>query len=368
MVCAILSALDVTLVKTLKDVADHLGLSQTTVSRALNGFPEVSEATRVRVMDAAGQLGYRPSARARSLATGRTMTIAHVLTFSKHHEMMNPIYGDFLAGASEAYQDAGYHIHLAVVADGNQEETFRNLAAERSVDGVLLQAPLTGDARIPLLQEIGLPFVVHGRASIDDDTSYSWVDVNNMRAFERATQRLLELGHERIGLVNGLESMDFARRRREGMLVALDAAGVAPCPEFYSSADMTEAAGYNAASAALTHEYPPTAFLASSFIAALGIRRAVVEAGLTLGDDVSLITFDDDLSYLKNGGATPILTAMRSSVRDAGRMAAGTLIDQIRTPGSAPAYRLLEADFIEGPSTGQVKQRSDHATSAIASC
>ncbi|MEL7026435.1 MAG: LacI family DNA-binding transcriptional regulator, partial [Pseudomonadota bacterium] len=131
--------------KTLKDVATELGLSQTTVSRALNGFPEVSEATRLRVLETAERLNYRASARARSLATGRTMTIAHVLTFSDKHEMMNPIYGDFIAGASEAYQQAGYHIHLAVVEDSNQEQTFRNLAAERSVDGILLQAPLYED-------------------------------------------------------------------------------------------------------------------------------------------------------------------------------------------------------------------------------
>lgn len=338
--------------KTLKDLATELGLSQTTVSRALNGFPEVNEATRLRVHEAAERLNYRPSARARSLATGQTMTIAHVLTFSKHHEMMNPVYGDFIAGASEAYREAGYHIHLAVVADEDQEQAFRNLAAERSVDGVLLQAPLTGDVRIPLLQEVGLPFVVHGRASINGDRDYSWVDVNNTRAFERATEALLDLGHRRIGLINGLESMDFARRRKEGMLGALAARGVPPCPDLYTSNDMTESIGHEETSRMLALPDPPTAVLASSFIAAMGVRRAVVEAGLTLGRDVSLVTFDDDLSYLKNGSTQPIFTATRSSVRDAGRIAAALLLDQIRTNNNRPVHRLLEVDFIEGPSTG----------------
>ena len=346
--------------KTLKDVATELGLSQTTVSRALNGFPEVNEATRRRVMEAAERLNYRPSARARSLATGRTMTIAHVLTFSKHHEMMNPVYGDFIAGASEAYQAAGYHIHLAVVADSNQETAFRNLAAERSVDGVLLQAPLTKDARIPLLQEIGLPFVVHGRASFDEDEDYSWVDVNNKRAFEQAAEKLLNLGHRRIALVNGLESMDFARRRKEGLLAALSARGIEPAFDCYSSDDMTESAGHEAASRMLASSNPPTAFLASSFIAALGVRRAIVEAGLTLGRDVSLITHDDDLSYLKNGGENPIFTAMQSSVREAGRIAAGILLDQISSGDSKPVSRLLEAEFVDGPSTGVMIEDGGH--------
>lgn len=287
------------------------------------------------------------------------MTIAHVLTFSKHHEMMNPVYGDFIAGASEAYQEAGYHIHLAVVADCDQEQAFRNLAAERSVDGVLLQAPLTGDFRIPLLQEIGMPFVVHGRASINDDKDYSWVDVNNKRAFEQATGGLLDLGHRRIGLINGLESMDFARRRKDGMLAALAARGVDPTPEFYTSNDMTESIGHEETTRMLAMPNPPTAFLASSFIAAMGVRRAIVEAGLTLGRDVSLVTHDDDLSYLKNGGTHPIFTATRSSVRDAGRIAAQILLSQISSGDDCPVNRLLEVDYIKGPSTGPCPTSAD---------
>lgn len=339
-----------TLAKTLKDLAADLGLSQTTVSRALNGFPEVSEATRRRVAEAAERLNYRPSARARSLATGRTMTIAHVLTFSDRHEMMNPIHGDFIAGASERYQAAGYTINLSVVADGEQERVFRDLAASRSVDGVLLQAPLTRDPRIPLLLEIGLPFVVHGRASWEDDEHYSWVDVNNRQAFRTATEELLALGHRRIALVNGFRTMDFARRRRSGVEAALAEAGLSLGAEYVSEAEMTESHGYAAARRMLALPAPPTAFLSASIIAAFGIRRAVFDAGLTLGGDVSIITYDDDLSYLRNGGSTPVFAALRSSVRSAGRIAAEILLSQIAEGTGTPQHRLLEAELVRGPS------------------
>ncbi|MDJ1007090.1 MAG: substrate-binding domain-containing protein [Paracoccaceae bacterium] len=343
--------------KTLKDLAAELGLSQTTVSRALNGFPEVSEATRRRVEKAAERLNYRPSARARSLATGRTMAIAHILTFSDRHEMMNPVYGDFIAGASEAYQAAGYHIHLALVADVDQERVFRDLAAERSVDGVLLQAPLTGDPRIGLLDKVGLPFVVHGRASLGDDAGYSWVDVNNRKSFRAAARHLIDLGHERIALINGFETMDFARRRRDGYEAALAEAGIGTDPALMARGEMTEGNGYKEARRMLALPVPPTAILASSFIPALGVRRAVADAGLTLGRDVSLIIHDDDLSYLKNGGAAPIFTAMRSSVRAAGQIAADLLLRQISRQAPSPAHHLLEAEFIDGPSTGPCLQR-----------
>lgn len=337
--------------KTLKDLAGELGLSQTTVSRALNGFPEVNEETRRRVLEAAERLNYRPSARARSLATGQTMTIAHVLTFSDRHEMMNPVYGDFIFGASETYREAGYHIHLAVVADGDQEQVYRNLAAERLVDGVLVQAPMTGDPRIALLSEIGLPFVVHGRASLGDDEGYAWVDVNNRKSFAAATCRLIALGHRRIALVNGPEALDFARRRRDGYEAALAEAGLPPRAGYVVHGEMTESRGYEATRAMLALSEPPTAILTSSILLALGVGRAAAEAGLRLGQDLSLITHDDDLSYLRNGTGTPMFAATRSSVRAAGRIAAELLIEQI-AGGAAPAHRLLEAEQIDGPSAG----------------
>ena len=100
----------------LKELAKALSLSPTTVSRALNGYPEVSEATRQRVMAAAEKMNYRPSARARSLALGRTMSIAHIIPLSTRHEMVNPIFTDFIAGASEVYHAAGYSMVLSLAS------------------------------------------------------------------------------------------------------------------------------------------------------------------------------------------------------------------------------------------------------------
>ena len=140
---------------------------------------------------------------------------------------------------------------------------------------------------------------------------------------------------------------------------ALAARGVDPTPEFYTSNDMTESIGHEETTRMLAMPNPPTAFLASSFIAAMGVRRAIVEAGLTLGQDVSLVTHDDDLSYLKNGGTQPIFTATRSSVRDAGRIAAQILLNQIGSGDDCPVNKLLEVDYINGPSTGPCPTPTD---------
>lgn len=335
----------------LKELSELLGLSPTTVSRALNGYPEVSESTRIRVVEAARRHNYRPNMQAKRLATGRAMSIGHVIPASTQHEMVNPIFSDFLSGASEIYAEHGYDIHLSLAKDAKEEKIYRELKAQGAVDGVIVHAPSMNDARIAFLKDIGLPFVVHGRAS-GVAASYSWLDVNNFRSFKRATEFLTDLGHRRIALINGLEHMDFAHRRRRGYEAALAERGITPDPELMLSREMTEHYGHAAAQTLLRLKVPPTAFLVSSIIPAIGLQRALHDAGLRPGQDVSLICHDDDLSYLKNGAEVPIFTATKSSVREAGRQCASMLIQQINQPESAPLQQLLEAELTVGQSTG----------------
>ncbi len=340
----------------LKELAASLGLSPTTVSRALNGYPEVREETRLRVIEAARRHNYRPNTRAKSLATGRAMAIGHVIPLSSRHEMVNPIFADFIAGAGETYAQAGYDMVLSVVSDAEEARIYRDLHARGTVDGIIVHAPRAEDPRIPLLAEIGLPFVVHGRAT-GASTPYSWLDINNRRSFRRATDFLLDLGHRRIALVNGLEWMDYAIRRRSGYVEALRARGIAPDPKLMHAGEMTEGQGYSAARAMLALPDPPTAFLVSSMIPAIGLRRALWEGDLVMGRDVSVITHDDELSYLRNGEEVPIFTATRSSVREAGREAAQMLLEIIAAPACAPRSILWEAELMVGESTGPAPRK-----------
>lgn len=335
----------------LKQLAAQLGLSQTTVSRALNGYPEVSDATRKRVAQAALATGYVANPRARGLATGRAMAIGHVIPISTSHEMMNPVFGSFIAGASETYLAEGYDMTLTLTGDADEADNYRRLQAKGNVDGIIVHGPKMNDGRIPFLTGLGLPFVVHGRAS-DIDTPYSWIDMDNVSGFRRATDFLLDLGHRRIALINGLEFMDFAHRRRIGYTQALAARGIAPDPSIIRGEEMTEPYGYRATAAMLAQDDAPTAFVVSSLITAIGVRRAIHEAGLTLGRDVSVVTHDDDFSYLSNGRDLPMFTATRSSVREAGRLAAEMLLRRVADPRLAPETRVLEAQLIIGASTG----------------
>lgn len=339
----------------LKSLSDILGLSQTTVSRALNGYPEVSEKTRLKVLAAARKHHYSPNTRAQSLATGRAMAIGHVIPMSNNHEMVNPIFGDFIAGAGVTYSNAGYDMLLSVVQDDDEEQAYRRMAVRGSVDGIIVHGPRKDDPRVRLLQEIGLPFVVHGRM-MGNDEGYSWLDINNTRSFKRATDLLLDLGHRRIALLNGLETMDFAVRRRAGFVEAFVDRGMHPDPTLMFSTEMTEQYGYEISKKLLAGPTPPTAIIASSYLMAIGIRRAIGQAGLVMGRDVSVVTHDDDLSYLRNGDTIPAFTATRSSVRDAGRQCAKILLQSITSPSTQPVQELWEAELTVGSSTGPAPQ------------
>ncbi len=339
-------------IMNLRELSEQLGLSQTTVSRALNGYPEVSEKTRKRIQDAAKEFGYRPSTIAQNLATGKAKAIGHILPLSQE-EFVNPIFTDFIAGAGEVYSDKGYHMVLSVVSDQDEETAYRDMTARRLVDGMIVHGPRIVDARVDLLEELNMPFVVHGR-STENTPDHSWMDVNNRGAFHRATDLLLDLGHRRISLLNGDETMGFAVSRRQGYLDAFADRDINVDPGLMRSGDMTERYGYRRAAELLDADNPPTAFLVSSVVVAMGIERLLSDRGLELAKDVSIVTFDDQISYLHIGGDIPKFTSTRSSVRAAGKRCADMLIDKIENPQKKIENTLWEAELTLGTSTGPV--------------
>ena len=208
----------------LKELSRLLNLSATTVSRALNGYPEVNAETRARVQAAARRHGYAPNQMARRLATGRSMAIGHVVPLAAH-QIINPLFAEFIHGAGEAYSAAGYDMIVSVVPEAREADAYEAMARRRKVDGVIVHGPLRLDPRIDLLEALGMPFLTHGRDDERPDDAYPWMDIDNRRAFRRATDHLLDFGHRRLALLNGLEAESFAWRRRRGYVEALEARG-----------------------------------------------------------------------------------------------------------------------------------------------
>ena len=298
----------------LKELSEHLGLSQTTVSRALNGFPEVGEVTRKRVVEAAEQFQYRPNSSARKLATGRAGAIGIVIS-SERNLLLDPIFTDFLAGVASRSAQVDTDV-LVSSSLGDEAGTYRRLARVRSVDAVVLSTPTVDDSRIALLQRLGMPFVVHGRSLTS--LPYAHLDIDNEAAFFQATSLLGDLGHRRIGLINESVNFTFAMHRSRGWSHALAERGLPVLPELECSSRMTEENGYRMARGLFDLAEPPTALLCSSIFSALGAMRAARDTGRVVGKDLSLIAHDDGLAAIRPETLTPPLTTTFSSIHAAG--------------------------------------------------
>lgn len=319
----------------LKDLAEHLGLSQTTVSRALNGYPEVNEATRLRVAETAERLGYRPNASALRLATGRSSAVGVVLRGA--HEL-GPHMSEFLAGLGSKLGEREVDI-VVTIAESYADElaAYRRAASSQKVDAVILHSPTLNDERAALLAELNIPFVLHGRTNIN--APVAWLDIDNTGATERATSHLLDLGHRRIALLNGVKGRTFTEHREIGYLAALSSRGIPFDPALMGNSLFTDEAAYRLAQNMLEIRPAPTAFLAGSMMTALGVFRAIRQAGLVMGRDVSVIAHDDVFPYLNADNMFPTMSTTRSSIRQAGARVAELTLQVL---GGKPADQVRE--------------------------
>lgn len=299
----------------LKALAEHLEVSQATVSRALAGHEQISAKTRQRVSEAAAEFGYRPNQSARRLATGRTNAIGLVFPLERLL-IAQTNFVDVLAGITDALKKRDFDLILAPFDDDSEESVLRRLAAARSVDGVIVTRARVHDHRIPLLTSLGLPFVVHGQT--ESDAPYAFVDIDNEAVFMKAASLLLNLGHRRIATLNGLPEFTYAAARRRGFYRAHEARGIQPEPALQHETSMTEESGYTLTAQMLNAPSPPTAIVCGSVFQAHGVYRALKERGLRPGHDVSVIAHDDQLRGTRAAWLEPTLTATEASIRKSG--------------------------------------------------
>ena len=332
----------------LKELASELGLSQTTVSRALNGYPEVNETTRLRVAEAATRLGYRPNASARRLATGRAGAVGIVYSANDGY---GPHTSEFLGGLGSRLAADEIDILVSTVDSFDDElAAYRRAIASKKIDAIVLHSPRPDDPRADLLQDLNIPFIVHGRTT--DEASYAWLDIDNAAAVERATDHLIGLGHEHIALLNGPRGLTFAIHREAGFRQAMAAHKLSVSPGLVANGAFTDETGFRLAQSMLERTPRPTAFLAGSMMTALGVFRAIRSAGLVLGKDVSMIAHDDVFPYLNADTMVPKMSTTRSSIRAAGTRVAELLTQIISGKPATDVHELWPVEMVLRESTG----------------
>lgn len=336
---------------TLRELARHLGLSPATVSRALNGFPEVGEKTRARVIEVAEQLHYKPNTTAKRLATGKSGMVGMIFRSSRNL-LVDPHFVDFLAGLSTGLADRDIDLIIHTAPGDELLAHYKRFVASGSVDGMIVSAPEVEDERIATLAERDFPFVVHGRSG--DDPNYPFFDIDNDGAFAAATSLLADLGHRRIALLNGPAGLAFTADRLAAFERVTRARRIVVPPRFIAHDEMSEELAHRRAAAMLAERGRPTAFICSSTLQALGVMRAAADAGLQVGADLSIIAHDDVLPHLRSEHFSPALTVTRSPIRDAGTALAEMIVARIGGAEARGLQRTVRADLIVRASTGQV--------------
>ena len=333
---------------TIADVADALGMAKGTISRALNGYPDISETTRQKVRRKAETMGYRPLAQAQAIRTGRSRALGLVLQ-TDIPGAQRPFLSDFLAGVTSAASAESWTLTVATSAgDAEVLATLERLVDERKADGFILPRTWTHDPRMRLLRAIDVPFVLYGRVS--DPHGCAWFDILGEEAMREAVSRLAAHGHRRIGFVNGGTEYNFSVLREQGFRAGMTQAGLATDPDLMIAGAMTREAGAQATHELMTHGRPPTGIVFAVDAAALGAYEATTSLGLRVGREVSVISYD---GIPEGSWVQPPLTTFKVDSRNAGRRLAELLIRRIR--GEAPellretALATLQVGGSDGP-------------------
>ena len=339
---------------TISDVAADLGLAKGTVSRALNGYPDIAPSTRERVRSAARKLGYQPLSHAQAIKTGRACALGLVVQLNEH-DAHRPFLADFLAGISFVASGEGWTLTVATAdSDAATLATMRRLIDEHKVDGFILPRTLVDDPRSALLKEQEVPFVMFGRTR--DSTGCAWYDVRSEDAMADAVHRLAALGHRRIAFVNGGVQYQYSRLRLDGFRWGLVREGLEEDPDLVLSGALAPPAGEAAGDSLLALPRPPTAVVFAVDSAALGLYRAARRRGLRVGRHVSVIGYDG----IPDGShAEPPLSTYAVDIRKAGERLARMLVDRIRGAEPEGLRETVPATFIDRGSIGPPELDTD---------
>lgn len=335
---------------TIREVARRAGVSIATVSYVLNESAPISEETRARVLAAADELGYRPSALARNLRARQS----HTIGYSWHHvprDHWHPILDPFLYSMAQAAEAEGYHIlTFAQPTDGDPWRPYQELMLTGRVDGFILSETNRDDPRIRYLLDHDFPFVAFGRAN--EEWDFPYVDVDNAAGTRMAVEHLTGLGHRRIAVIAWPEDSLTGSYRLQGYLEGMEGAGLPVDPDWIIRTEHSEASGRRAMGAllALPPDRRPTAVVTMSDLMAIGAMNALYEAGLQPGRDVSVVGFDDVpmAQYLR-----PPLTTLRQPITEVGARVVEMLLRLIRGEPLPERRVLLPPRLIVRESSGR---------------
>jgi len=209
-----------------------------------------------------------------------------------------------VGGMSEALEARSMNLIIAPVSSANEMPSYEQMVRGKRVDGLVVSRTLVHDPRIAYLADARFPFVAHGRTQLD--VPYAWFDYDNEAGIRVAVERLLALGHQRIAMVSAPLQMNFAAQRRASFLATLAAAGLSSDPRYLAGDCIDRRSGYSAMQQLLACSPRPTAVIVDNHLAGVGAVRALLDAGVRIGEDISLIVWGSMADTLADIDVTTI--------------------------------------------------------------
>lgn len=315
---------------SIRDVAREVGVSITTVSRALNGYSDVSEKTKKKILEAVQRLDYAPDANARSMGGKAEPTIALLTSELKEKDENGFVYG-MINGLFQQCSALGCEFMLLVTNVVKQEKlSFMQLCKKKNLSGVVVTGLRTGDPYYKEVMNSDIPC-----ALIDIKASGKYqcnITIDNVKASQKAVEYLIGLGHKKIGMINGQKIAEVSGERYSGYVTALLNAKIPLHLEYMRYGDFVEDTALEQTKKLMEKHPEITALFCASDVMAIGAIRALEEMGLRVPEDVSVLGFDDIpiAKHVYNG-----ITTVRQFPIEMGRA------------GGEAVYRMLNGEHVE---------------------
>jgi LacI family transcriptional regulator len=330
-------------VATIKEVADHAGVSVATVSRVVNKTGYVSLDLQERVQDAMRTLNYRPSALARSLRRQETQTIGILVP-----QLDQPFFSALVFAVEKTLFSSDYRALICSAEERrDKEDAYIEMLMRQRVDGVILVPTGQNTDNVRRLLDEGVPVVLVDRDI--PNLAINRVLCNNYQGGATAIEHLVSLGHRRIGVIGGPEYSEAIIDRMSGAQAALKVAGVESDQSLLVTGSLPQfEMGYTAGLKLLDRADRPTAIFAFNDVMAIGVMHAAAELGLRLPEDLSVVGFDDIPAAAYS---IPELTTVAQPIYAMGENAASLLIRHIRESESPVESIRLETRLVVRKST-----------------
>lgn len=332
---------------TIRDVAKKLSISVYTVSRALDGYDDVSDQTRQRVIKTAGEMGYAPNRAARQLRRQKTETIGFIIP-SIAKRFNEPFFTDFVSGLGEELSRNNYDLLVSnATTDEGERKLYDRWTNSRKVDGFILNRMRKHDWRVNYLSQWEIPFVGLGKSH--DGIGYPCVRIEGANVYLDLIKHIRDNGFSRFAFIGGPHDLINHIDRLKWFRAGLKKSGLEVDPDHIVSADMSSTGSYEAAHSLLANSAPPDALLCVNDEMAYGALHAAHEQGFNVGKDLAIAGFDG----LRDSIHTePPLTSLSIPVSDIAHELALMLLKRLSDQKAETQEIVIEPELCIRASTG----------------